>query len=201
MSRSAGSIWLSAAITQTTSSPSLERALVAGDDRGADAAVLLARDELDARVGRRAHGRRGAVGGGVVDDEDPVDELGDPGERRPDQPLLVVGGDDDRDALPVDHGLGGAGAAREERIGEERRRAAEQQADQGADEGAVAAAPRGRLDRGRRLDDLRLLDVLGERELLLDVGLQVEQLAAPRLGVVERADEDELVERARAPAR
>jgi hypothetical protein len=32
-----------------------------------------------------------------------VDELGDPRERRPDQPLLVVGGDDDRDALPVDH--------------------------------------------------------------------------------------------------
>ena len=101
--------------------PVLERALVAGDDRGADAAVPLARDELDARVGRRAHGLGGAVGGGVVDDEDPVDELRDPGERRPDQPLLVVGGDDDRDALAVDHALGGAGAAREERVGEERR--------------------------------------------------------------------------------
>ena len=52
-----------------------------------------------------AHGLGRPVRGGVVDDEDPVDELGDPGQRRPDQPLLVVGGDDDRDALPVDHRL------------------------------------------------------------------------------------------------
>ena len=175
--------------------PFLERALVAGDDRGADAAVPLARDELDARIGRRADGLGRPVGGGVVDDEDPVDELGDAGQRRSDQPLLVVGGDDDRDALPVDHGSGGSGAAGEERIGEERRRAAEQEPEQGADQGAVAAAARRRLDRGRRLDDLCLLDVLGERELLLHVRLEVEQLAAPRLGVVERADEDELVER------
>ena len=81
----------------------LERPFVAGDDRGADAAVPLPGDQLDSRVCRRAHGLGGPVGRGVVDDEDPVDELGDPGEGRPDQPLLVVGGDDDRNALPVDH--------------------------------------------------------------------------------------------------
>ena len=46
--------------------------------------------------------------------------------------------------------------------------------------------------------DLRLLDVLGERELLLDVGLKVEQLATPGLGVVERAQDNELVDRAEA---
>ena len=93
---------------------------------------------------------------------------------------------------------GGAVAAREERIREERRRAAEQEADQPADERRVAAAARRRLDGGCGLDDLRLLDVLRERELLLDVRLQVEQLAATRLVVVERAQEDELVERADA---
>ena len=87
--------------------------------------------------------------------------------------------------FPSTIALGGAGAAREERIREQRRRAAEQQPDQAADERAVAAAPRRRLDRGGGLDHLRLLDVLGERELLLDVGLQVEQLASSRLRVVQ----------------
>ena len=100
--------------------------------------------------------------------------------------------------LPSTMALGGAGATREERIGEERRRAAEQEPEQGADQGAVAAAARRRLDRRRRLDDLRLLDVLGERELLLDVGLKIEQLATPGLGVVERAQDNELVDRAEA---
>ena len=65
-------------------SPSVERALVARHDRGADAAVPLPpQHELDPRVGQllRDDARR-AVRRGVVDDEDAVDELGDPGERR-----------------------------------------------------------------------------------------------------------------------
>src|SRR5581483_8317291 len=44
-----------------------------------------------------------AVRGGVVDDDDPVDELRDPAERRADQRLLVVRGHDDPDSLPFEH--------------------------------------------------------------------------------------------------
>ena len=81
----------------------LERALVAGDDRGADAAVALVDDELDARVAERAHALRRRVGRAVVDDDDPVDEARDAAERRRDQVLLVVRGHDDRDALALEH--------------------------------------------------------------------------------------------------
>ena len=83
--------------------PRGQRALVARDDRGADTAVALVDDHLDARVvdRPRAIGRR--VGRGVVDDEDPVDEPRDPLQRGRDQPLLVVGRDDDGDGLSFEH--------------------------------------------------------------------------------------------------
>ena len=79
------------------------RLLVAGDDRAADAEVALVLDQLDARVGQRAHRLDGAVGGAVVDDVDAVDELRDPADRLRDQLLLVVRGDDDRHALAFQH--------------------------------------------------------------------------------------------------
>ena len=83
----------------------LDRALVAGDDGGADAGVALVLDHLDPSVLRR--GRPGPLCGrverGVVDDVDPVDEAGDAGQRLLEQRLLVVGGDDDRDALALEH--------------------------------------------------------------------------------------------------
>jgi hypothetical protein len=55
--------------------PLLERAPVAGQDRGADAFVALVLDQLDAREVEGPDGRGGAVAGVVVDDVDPVDEL------------------------------------------------------------------------------------------------------------------------------
>ena len=83
--------------------PSCERAPIAGDDRGADAAVAVVRNDLDARVSARAGALGGRVAGAVVDDVDPVDERRDAGERRRDQLLLVVRGHDDRDALALEH--------------------------------------------------------------------------------------------------
>ena len=90
-------------MTHVTSISSASALLVAGHDRGADAPVPLALHEADAGVADLRDPRRRRVGGGVVDHEDAVDELRDPGERLADQVLLVVRGDDDRDALFVDH--------------------------------------------------------------------------------------------------
>src|SRR5918994_331225 len=67
--------------------------------------------------------------------------------------------------FPSTIGLRGA-AAREERIGEQRGRRAEQKPEQRADEGGVTPARRGGLDRNGRLDDPALLDTLGQREEL-----------------------------------
>src|SRR6188768_2631427 len=59
------------------------------------------------------------------------------------------------------------GPSLEERIRDCGGERSEQQADQRADRGGVAAARRGRLAGDRRLHDLALLDVLGQRQQLL----------------------------------
>ncbi len=80
-----------------------ERALVAGDDRRAHATVALVRDHLDPGIVDAARPLRGRVARGVVDDEDSVDEAGDPLHRRCDQSFLVVRRYHDGDALSFEH--------------------------------------------------------------------------------------------------
>ncbi len=60
-------------------------------------------DHLDPRVAVRPRPLDRGVGGAVVDDVDPVDEVGDAAQRLRDEELLVVGGDDDGDALALEH--------------------------------------------------------------------------------------------------
>src|SRR5581483_5676458 len=79
------------------------RALVASDDRGADAAVPVVPHDLDACVPELGRTFHGGVAGAVVDDVDAVDERGYAAERGLDQGLLVVRRHDDRNALPVEH--------------------------------------------------------------------------------------------------
>ena len=62
-------------------------------------------DHPHARIGERLRALDGGVPGAVVDDVDAVDELGNALDRRAEQLLLVVGGNDDRDPLAVEHGL------------------------------------------------------------------------------------------------
>ena len=81
----------------------VERASVAGDDRGPHALVTVVLDQLDAPVDEPPDGVPCPVLRGVVDDDDAIDEFGDAGERRPDQRLLVVSGNHDRDGLPLQH--------------------------------------------------------------------------------------------------
>jgi hypothetical protein len=81
-----------------------ERALVAGDDRRSHAPVAVVGDHLDARVADRPGAFRGGVARGVVDNEDPVDEAGDPLQRCCDQALLVVRRDDDCNRFAFQHG-------------------------------------------------------------------------------------------------
>ena len=57
-----------------------ERPLVAGDDRRADAAVALVDDHLDRGSATARAPLGGRVARGVVDDDDPVDEVRDPGD-------------------------------------------------------------------------------------------------------------------------
>src|SRR5204863_8074177 len=70
-----------------------------------DTLVSLVLDHPHARIGERLRALDGGVPGAVVDDVDAVDELGDALDRRAAQLLLVVGGNDDRDPLAVEHGL------------------------------------------------------------------------------------------------
>ena len=81
-----------------------ECALVATHDRGADTTVAFELDHLDARVARSARALGGGVSRPVVHDVDAVDERWNAGQRRLDQALLVVRGDDDRDAPVFEHG-------------------------------------------------------------------------------------------------
>src|SRR5262245_60914037 len=85
--------------------PLLERALVAGEDRRADTAVALAREDRDPRIscGGGVRAPRRAVARGVVDDDDPVDEVGHRCERHGEQLLLVVRRHDDGHSLALDH--------------------------------------------------------------------------------------------------
>ena len=85
-----------------------ERALVAGDDRGADARVLLVLDDLDARIGVGGALDCG-VGRVVVDDVDPVDERRNLRDGGADQLLLVVGRHDDRNCLAGKHAANSIG--------------------------------------------------------------------------------------------
>ena len=74
----------------------LDCTLVAGHDRRPDTLVLLVPDHLDTRVtSGGALGR--VVSRCVVDDHDVVDERGDLGNSRADQPFFVVGRHDHRD--------------------------------------------------------------------------------------------------------
>ena len=126
-----------------------DRLPIAGDDRGADAAVLLVADELDAPVSGRDHSR--AVARRVVHDVDAVDELGDARQRLGEQLLLVVRGNDDGYGLAVEHGLGRArGEPARHRIPEQRRHDPEQEADERAHEHARAPARRLRPHGHRR---------------------------------------------------
>ena len=118
--------------------PSVERALVAGDDRRADAAVAVVRDDLDARIADAARALDRRVARAVVDDVDAVDERRDAAQRRRDELLLVVRGHDDRDALALEH----QPAAREpggEAVPEERGERAEDEPDQRGDDDACCA--------------------------------------------------------------
>ena len=92
-------------MTHVTSIRVGERTFVAGEDRGADAAVPLVRDDLDARVAERSRTLGGRVRRRVVDDVDAVDEARDPAERLGDQRLLAVRGNDDGDGLALEHQL------------------------------------------------------------------------------------------------
>ena len=81
----------------------VERALVPRHDRGADAAIALVHDNFDTLVTDRAGPLHRRVARRVVHDVDTVDERGDAAQRPPNQLLLAIRGDDDRDALPLDH--------------------------------------------------------------------------------------------------
>ena len=81
-----------------------ERALVAGDDRRSDAAIALVCEHVDPWVADAAGTLDGCVARAVVDDVDPVDERRNAGKRDPDKLLLVVRGNDDRDAPALEHG-------------------------------------------------------------------------------------------------
>ena len=127
-----------------------------------------------------------------------------PAQRLGDEVLLLERGDDDGDALALDHRPGPTRAAPrvpslQEGVGDRGGERAEEQADQAADRGGVAAARRRRLARHGGLHDLALLDVLGEREQLLVLEQLLLHRAAPLLGeadrVVEAADHDQLVGR------
>ena len=96
----------------------LERSAIARCDGGADTRVSLVADDPHARVADRLGRSRRAVARGIVDDDDPVDELGDPTDRLADEPLLVERGNDDRDPLAVEHQVvGGAAPRRRAAIG------------------------------------------------------------------------------------
>ena len=83
--------------------PVVEGSPIAGEDRGADALVALVGDDLDALVARGSCCVCGPIAGRVVDDDDPVDEVGDPGQGRADEAFLVERRDDDGDSLALEH--------------------------------------------------------------------------------------------------
>src|SRR4051794_8654164 len=80
-------------------------------------------------------------------------------------------------------------------VGDHCRDRAEDQADQGADDQRGVARMRRCLEGAARRDDLRALDLLCERQLLLQRLLLRDQVAEPRLRVVLLPDKDELLER------
>src|SRR5437763_414355 len=67
------------------------------------AASVAVRDHGDARGAEGAGAGGGLVRRAVVDDEDAVDERGDPAQRVSDERLLVVRRHDDTDALALEH--------------------------------------------------------------------------------------------------
>ena len=78
-----------------------DRVAVARDDGRADAPVSCALYHLDAWIDA-LRPRNGRVRGGVVHDEDPVDEVGNPANRLGEQPFLVVRRNDDGDCLALE---------------------------------------------------------------------------------------------------
>ena len=147
------------------------RAKVAGHDRCTDTTVPLVDDHLDTRIADGSCPCDGLVGRGVVDDDDPIDEVRDPSHGLGDEVLLLVRGNDDGDTLALDHWRPLVLAPRvpslQEGVGDRGTECSEQQSDQPADRRGVAPARRRRLRGDRGLHDLALLDVLGEREQLL----------------------------------
>ena len=126
--------------------PLLDRALVAGDDRGADALVLRVHDDLDAWVGRGAPPcALGSRRASIVDDVERGRRI--QGSRRASpQSATPRRGPARRPprACPRALDLRG-GAAADERLPEERREDPDDQADQAADRGAGAAVRPGVL--------------------------------------------------------
>ena len=173
--------------------PVVEGSPIAGEDRGADALVALVRDDLDALVARCSRCVGGPVAGRVVDDDDPVDEVGDPGQGRADEALLVERRDDDGDSLSLEHYV--APGARRDRLPEQRREDADDEADQAGNGHRVARAPRGRLRRRAAVDDPGELDLLGEREQLLGLEPALLESATPLLGGQEQRRQRQAVGR------
>src|SRR4051812_21752131 len=91
--------------------------------------------------------------------------------------------------------LGGLASGADAPVAQNRHDRADQQPDQRTDHDRRPLRVRRREDGGGRRDDLRALDVLGERELLLRRRLLVEQVALALLCVVDLTDQHELVER------
>ena len=197
-SSSAGSIWLSPAITAVTSDPVGERAPVAGDDRRADALVALVRDHLDARVGAAARALGGRVVRSVVDDVDAVDEGRDAGESRADQRSSSCAGTTTATVLPSSIGGRRAGAGRLAR---------------GSPRGAprmspISAPTSDRVPRARADvfapaagDDSWLLDLLGEREQLPGLQAVLLERSAPLLRGQEQGAHRQLLDVRRAAHR
>jgi hypothetical protein len=70
---------------------------VSGEDGPPHSAVPVVRDDIDPFIASRPGLLGRGIGTRIVDDDDVVDELGHRCYGRPDQRLLVEGGDDDRD--------------------------------------------------------------------------------------------------------
>ena len=151
------------------------RPAVAGDGRRADAAPALVREHLHPRVAELERALARAVGGAVVDDEDPVDERRDArrASRRSAPPRRTRARRPPR-ACPRTPGEANVLAvarrdARGDGLPQERGERAEDQPDQRADHDRVAAAARRDLVRGGVGEDVRRLD-LGRQQEQLRVG-------------------------------
>ena len=141
-------------------------------------------NDLDALVAELARAIARAVARCVVDDVDPVDEVGDAAQRLDDEALLVVRGHHDGDPLPLEHQpslVSGRRRART-RLRHECRHEADHEPDQRADEERRPARARGRLHGAGLLDDAARLDALREVQQLAGLEEVLLESRAPRVG-------------------